>query len=344
MPIYTVLGPIEPEALGRTSMHEHLLCDGRVWCRPSDEEMPAHRRVTMENLGYVRWNLLSMEDNMLLDDAALIAQELEEVKRFDGSGIVDLTIVGLGQRVADLPAIARATGLHVIVGCGWYVEQTHSDWLKAASVDEIRDHLLRELSVGIGDTGVIPSLIGEIGTNYPVTKQEEKVLRGCAQAAVATGVAINVHLSWRGQGALDVIEILLSEGMQTDRMIMSHMDEVIDRAYHQAVAETGVTLEFDTFGTEFYYGGGVRTPTDTERMEHLQILVENGYRDRLVLGCDVWVKANLRTYGGMGYEHLLKRIVPTLKSRYGFDDQTIDGMLVHAPRRLLNRPEPRPGA
>jgi phosphotriesterase-related protein len=343
VPIYTVLGPIDASALGPTSMHEHLLCDGRVWSRPSDEEPPAHPRVTIENLGYVRWNLLSLEDNMLLDDPELIGEELAEVTRHGGSGIVDLTIVGLGQRVADLPAIARATGLHVIVGCGWYVEQTHSDWLKAASVDEIREHLVGELTHGIGDTGVIPSLIGEIGTNYPVTPQEEKVLRASAQAAVATGVSINVHLSWRGQGALDVIEILLAEGMSTERMIMSHMDEVIDRGYHQAVADTGVTLEFDTFGTEFYYGGGVRTPTDAERMEHLALLVETGHRDRLVLGCDVWVKANLRAYGGMGYEHLLKRIVPTLKSRHGFDDETIDAMLVHSPRRLLDRPAAQPG-
>jgi phosphotriesterase-related protein len=338
VPIYTVLGPIDAQELGPTSMHEHLLCDGRVWCRPSDEAPPAYPRVTMENLGYVRWNLLSMEDNMLLDDPELIAEELGDVVNHGGSGIVDLTIVGLGQRVADLPALARATGLHVIVGCGWYVEQTHSDWLKAASVDEIRAHLVTELTSGIGDTGVIPSLIGEIGTNYPVTPQERKVLRGCAQAAVATGVSINVHLSWRGQGALDVIEILLAEGMDTGRIVMSHMDEVIDRGYHQAVADTGVTLEFDTFGTEFYYGGGVRTPTDTERMEHLALLVENGYRDQLVLGCDVWVKANLRRYGGMGYEHLLKRIVPTLKSRYGFDQEAIDEMLVRSPRRLLDRP------
>src|SRR4051794_5325785 len=114
MPVYTVLGPIDPQELGMTSMHEHLLCDGRVWARPSDEEAPAHPRVTMENLGYVRWNLLSLEDNMLLDDPELIAEELGEVARYGGSGIVDLTIDGLGQRVTDLPAIARATGLNVI--------------------------------------------------------------------------------------------------------------------------------------------------------------------------------------------------------------------------------------
>jgi phosphotriesterase-related protein len=338
VPIYTVLGPIDPSDLGMTSMHEHLLCDGRVWCRASPEEPPANRRVTIENLGYVRWNLLSLEDNMLLDDPALIAAELAEVPRHGGSGIVDLTIVGLGQRVADLPEIARVTGLHVMVGCGYYVEQAHPEWLREATVDEIRDGLVDELTRGVGGTDVIPALIGEIGTNFPVTEQEQKVLRAAAQAAAHTGAAVNVHLSWRGAAALDVLEILLGEGMSPTRVIFSHMDEYLDRAYHKAVAETGAILEFDTFGTEFYYGGGVRTPTDTERMEHLQTLIEDGYGDQLVLGCDVWVKANLRAYGGMGYEHLLKRIVPTLVDRYGVDARTLQAMLVDSPRRLLDRP------
>lgn len=340
MPVFTVLGPIDPAELGMTSMHEHLLCDGRVWCRATPEEPPANRRVTMENLGYVRWNLLTLEDNMILDDPELIATEVAEVRRHGGSGIVDLTVVGLGQRVGDLPGIARATGLHIMVGCGYYVEQAHPAWLREATVDRIRDGLVGELTRGIGDTGVIPTLIGEIGTNYPVTAQEEKVLRASAQAAVATGVAVNVHLSWRGTAALDVLDILTREGMAPDRIIFSHMDEYLDRGYHRAVAEAGAVLEFDTFGTEFYYGGGVRTPTDTERMEHLQTLIEDGFAAQLVLGCDVWVKANLRTFGGMGYEHLLKRIVPTLRDRYGVDETTIQTMLVDSPRRLLDRPTP----
>jgi len=341
MPIYTVLGPIEPEELGPTSMHEHLLCDGRVWQRPSAEEPPASGKVSMETLGYVRWNLLSMEDNFLLDDPELIATEVAEVKRVGGSGIVELTLPGFGRRVADLPQIARATGLHVMVGCGFYVERSHPEWLESASVDAVRDFIVDELQNGIEGTGILPTLIGEIGTNYPVTEREKKVLHAAGQAAVQTGVSVNVHLSSRGAYALEVLEILLAEGMRPERVVFSHMDEYLDRGYHKAVAETGAVLEYDTFGSEFYYGDLMKNPTDAERLEYVSFLVGEGYEHQLVLGCDVWVKANLRTYGGMGYEHLLKRIVPALRVNYGLSDETIDAMLVGSPRRLLDRPAPR---
>ncbi len=42
----------------------------------------------------------------------------------------------------------------------------------------------------------------------------------------------------------------------------------------------------------------------------------------------------------MGYEHLLKRIVPAMRANYGFAEETIQTILVDSPRRLLDRPEP----
>ena len=36
--VMTVLGPIEPENLGVTLTHEHLLVDLRVWCEEPEEE------------------------------------------------------------------------------------------------------------------------------------------------------------------------------------------------------------------------------------------------------------------------------------------------------------------
>jgi phosphotriesterase-related protein len=52
----------------------------------------------------------------------------------------------------------------------------------------------------------------------------------------------------------------------------------------------------------------------------------------------VYTKSMLRRYGGMGYEHLLKRIVPFLERRYGVGRDTLDRILIENPRRLLERP------
>ena len=61
-----------------------------------------------------------------------------------------------------------------------------------------------------------------------------------------------------------------------------------------------------------------------------------------MLGCDAWIKAVATTYGGTGIEHLFLRVAPTLRSRYGIGQDAIDQMLVHNPRRLLDRPPADP--
>ncbi|MCW3012265.1 MAG: hypothetical protein JWO90_2669 [Solirubrobacterales bacterium] len=338
MPIHTVLGPIEPSELGPTNMHEHLLIDARVWLDPPREERPAHEKVTMENLGFVRWNLCSLADNLLIDDPELAIREIEPVKAAGGSAIVDLTVIGLGRRPRDLVEISRRSGLHVMTGCGFYLHDSHPDWVETASVDELADLLERELAEGIDDTGVRPALIGEIGTSDPITDREMKVVTAAGRAGARTGAAVNVHLDPRGQNALTVLDVLETEGMAPERVIFSHMDEHLDREYHLSVARTGAILEYDTFGSEFYFGALFKDPTDMERMQYVRLLVDEGYERQLVLSSDVWVKAAMRSYGGMGYDHVLKRIVPALRQDYDIPQSAIDTMLIDTPRRLLDRP------
>lgn len=337
MPIYTVLGEIEPGELGRTSMHEHCLIDARVWFTPPREAPPEDPRMTIENLGFVRWNLVGLEDNLLLDDPDLAIRELKPVREYGGSGIVDLTVIGIGRRVDELPRISRETGLHLMVGCGFYIHGSHPEWVEGASVDELAALMMSELRDGIEDTGIRPALIGEIGTSEPVTERERRVVRAAGRAGAETGAAVNIHLDPRGTRALEVLDVLVEEGMHPDRVVFSHMDEHLDEGYHRAVAESGAVLEYDTFGSEFYFGELFKDPTDLERLDYVRMIVKNGWADQLVLGCDVWVKAALRAYGGMGYDHLLKRIVPAF-GELGLDDATIDRMLVETPRRILDRP------
>ena len=56
MPIHTVLGPIDLDQLGLTSVHEHLLIDCRVLHVEPDSAPPAGEEVRIENLGWLHWN------------------------------------------------------------------------------------------------------------------------------------------------------------------------------------------------------------------------------------------------------------------------------------------------
>ncbi|HST39998.1 MAG TPA: phosphotriesterase [Conexibacter sp.] len=338
MAIHTVLGPIEPAELGPTSMHEHLLSDLRVWAKEPTDPVPAHETLHPGMLGYLRWNALSVPENLVLHDPDVAIEELRALHRAGGTAVVELTLEGMGRRLEELPRISRESGVHILVGCGWYVEELQPERVRGADVDTLAAELLHELEHGIGETGIRPALIGEIGTNNPPTEAEWRVLRAAGRAGAESGTAINVHLSWRGQDGLAVVEALLAEGMPADRIILSHMDEVLDRAYHAAVAQTGAILEYDTFGSDFLYRGpGVRNPSDVERLDMTTWLLSEGYGRQLVIACDTWAQANLLHMGGYGYEHLFRRIAPALTDYCGADDATLNAILVETPRRLLDR-------
>lgn len=334
--IQTVLGPIEAGELGVTSMHEHLLADARLLHAAAREPLPETDRVTIENLGFLRWNLLALEDNLVLDDAALASEELARAAALGQRAVVDLTVWGLGGRPSDLPAIASAAGMHVIAGCGAYLDRPHPPEVADVAEDELTERFAAALDDEIEPgSGVRAGLLGLIGTSEPVTGSEQRVLRAAGAAAGRTGAAVTVRLDPSARRGEWVLEQLEAADCPPGQVIFGNVDEFADREYLGALARAGASLEW-CFGNEAYYRDGYKDPTDAERLDAICAVLEDGFSDRCVLGCSVWTKTQLRTYGGMGYDHLLRRIVPTLRSR-GVPDDVLDAMLVHNPRRLLDR-------
>jgi phosphotriesterase-related protein len=341
MPIYTALGPIEADELGPTSMHEHVLVDSRVWLEPSPEPNapPMDAPVSLENVGFLRWNPHCLEDNLILDDPDVAVSELRRVAAAGGAGIVDMTNIGLGRRPAELPAISRRAGVHIMVGCGFYVHDSLPEWVDSATDEALEEQMIDDLVDGIEGTGILAALIGEVGTSSPVTPREARSVRAAGRAGARTGAMVNVHLDARGAHALEILELLTGEGQPADRVVFSHLDERLDLGYHREVAAAGAIIEYDTFGQECYCPN-FKDPTDLERCEALATLLDEGLAEQIVLGCDVWIKAAATSYGGTGTEHLFERVTPMLRTRFGVGEATIDQMLVQTPRRLLNRPGP----
>jgi phosphotriesterase-related protein len=340
MPIHTVLGELDPAQLGPTSMHEHVFADLRLWAKHGDDGVAWPGPIGPEAQYHLRWNGLHTPDNLTLHDPEVAVSELVSVHAAGGRTLVDLTVTGMGRRTADLVAVSRASGVNIAVGCGYYVEELHPPGLTALDVDQIAATLVADLNEGLDGTGVKPALIGELGTNHPPTETEWRVLRAAGIAAGQTGAAVNVHLSWRGADGVAVAEALIAEGMSPDRIILSHLDERLDRGYHRACAELGVVLEFDTFGSEYLYSTAsrARNPTDVERLEALEAVISAGYGAQVVVGCDIWTQGNLLRNGGCGYEHLFRRVMPALSWACGADAATVEMIMTGTPRRLLDRP------
>lgn len=353
--IMTVTGPIASDDLGPTVMHEHLLADLRVqWRDPANERATVRglrdTPVTLELLPLLRrYPQSTTLDNLLLADEATAIEEVEHFHRAGGSCIVDLTNYGLSRDPISLFRISRATGVNIVMGGGCYVENAHPEWVHDASVDEMADLFVSDFFDGVDGTGISTGIIGEVGmSGYPkgsarrprdrigdMTAAEEKVLRASARAGVATGQAVSVHVSMAGRGAPVAIDTLESEGLPPSRQVMCHMDSVPDIEYHRQVMSRGATVEFSSFGREYYEDrAGASLGHDASRIALISQLVTEGYADRIVISQDVCMKMDLRAYGGNGYGHILTTVVPRLR-RAGVPGDAIRQMLVDNPRRLL---------
>jgi phosphotriesterase-related protein len=347
--VVTVLGEVAPEELGCTLMHEHLLCDLRGTFVPVDDPELARYQdapVGPEILELLQTYPFSLTvHNGLLEDETVAEDELAPFVAAGGTALVDTTVPGIGRDPAALRRIARATGLHVVAGTGYYVEATHPPHVADATIDELAAHFVSELTDGIEDSGVRAGIIGEIGASGvdPVSRQkvsdmtpaEEKVLRAAGLASLETGAAVTVHLDPRGPTADRVIDVLDEVGLAPERMIMDHMDANADLDYHLRVADRGVFVEYDHFGRE-YYGDHLNRPytKDSRRIELLLELLRRGHERQMLLSQDVCAKIDLHRHGGNGYDHVLVRIVPRLREE-GVSEQTLETMLVDTPRRAL---------
>ncbi len=344
----TVLGPVAPEELGVTQVHEHLLIDARcLWHEPQEQfkKSLVEEPVSSSNLWLnVRDSTIS-KDNLRLDDAKMLTEELTKYKRFGGGSLVELTPPDLGRDPVGMRAISRRSGVHIICGCGHYVEHCHPADLSRQTVDEVASRLVSEITEGISGTDVKPGIIGEVGTSSPITRQEVKVLRAAARAHIKTGAPINVHLSHPRNQGHRVLDILEAEGVELDRVALSHLDQFLTPEaieYHASLAARGANIDYDDFGSEGYLSQWTSPrrlsvtllPRDEERVEALARLIEKDCLDRLMLSSDVFQKTNLERFGGFGYHHILRDIVPLMRSR-GISQKKVDTMMVSNPSKFL---------
>ena len=127
--IMTVAGPIDPDDLGTTIMHEHLFIALAKQVAP-DERSPASdvalwgEKLTLENLHLAR-SRRSIFDNWILSDEDLAIREAMEFRKMGGDSIVEMTSTGIHRDPEGLLRVSRATGLNIVMGSGWYQKAYH---------------------------------------------------------------------------------------------------------------------------------------------------------------------------------------------------------------------------
>lgn len=336
----TVLGPVPAAELGITLPHEHLLLDlGFTYREPDGASGRGVGRepVDLPNRYGIEYDWFSNLDNVRLIDEATAIAEAVLFGRAGGKTIVDPTSVGIARDPRALQRIARATGLHVIMGAGYYVGPAHPPDMGGRSADAITREIVRDVVDGVGDTGVRAGLIGEIGCSWPWTPNEVKSLRAAAEAARQTGAPLMIHPGRHPDAPEAHLGEVRRVGLDLRRVIICHIERtVLDRARLLAIAETGCYLEYDLFGVEVSHfpWGGPDMPSDAGRMRQILWLWTRGHGRQILMSHDVCFKFRLARYGGSGFAHILERIVPRLR-REGLGERDIRTLLAENPARAL---------
>ncbi|MDR2998918.1 MAG: aryldialkylphosphatase, partial [Microbacterium sp.] len=165
------------------------------------------------------------------------------------------------------------------------------------------------------------------GVDYwRISDFERITLVALAAAHRTTGAPVMVHLEYC-TAAHEVLDLLESEGVPSDRVVLAHADRDPDAGLHASLAERGAYLGYDGFARP-------RTRSDAELLALTADAVRRGAGDRILLGGDVARRTRYIAYGGMpGLGYLGDRYLPRLRDEVGAE--AVERMLVENPARLL---------
>lgn len=318
----TVLGPVAGQDLGVALTHEHLFInltrEFRVGGLLNDVDV-AHAEVAA---------FRAVGGGTIVDVTS--AEVLAGAAPDPGASLAAAGLPAPASRVEALRSISAATGVHIVVSTGHYRDPyLDREWFDRFDPDAIAAGLIRDIRDGIGDTGVRAGLIGEIGSDrWYISAAEERSFRAAARAHHETGVAITTHAA-RWPVGLPQLDLLASEGVPAQAVIVGHCDQINSPEYHAEVARRGAWVSFDCVR-------GNDAHQTRRRVEHVRAMVEGGWRDHLLLSHDVCRTEHLRAHGGNGF-----CFVPTsfreLLVAAGVAAADVDAILVDNPRRALCR-------
>lgn len=138
--VQTVLGLVDPDQLGRTMTHEHLSMTFECCYYPpgAGSEAMGTAPIEMKNLHWLQQNPYNHQENLLLSqELEAVKEELLCYKKAGGGTIVENTTTGISRNLPALRQLAKDTGLHIVAGAGFYVDDTQTAETKAMTVEKV---------------------------------------------------------------------------------------------------------------------------------------------------------------------------------------------------------------
>ena len=316
--VNTVLGPIDAKDMGRTLCHEHF-----IWT-------------------YTPATLFDRQDK-----EALVQKCLPAALKAKSQGIqtvVDASPIDAGQSPEILAEVSKRSGINIICATGYiYSAVGATSWwnfkrMCGTADQECYDTIMKDITVGIRDTGIKAGMI-KMGTDLnEITVHDEMVAKAAAKASKATGTVICCHTE-QGTMGPEIADLLISEGADPKKIVLYHSCGSTDTKYLRLCAERGVYLAFDRFGLQGWLGGSL----DIDRYPTLVGMMRAGYLDQLLISNDsiacwlgddpAWPKEMGDALADYQIGHLMDTSVPILK-KMGVTDAEIDHMMIENVQKL----------
>lgn len=291
--VRTVLGDLDPGALGVCDAHDHL---------------------------FLRSPRLPGQE---LDDPAAARVELAAFAAAGGAAVAQWTPWGMGRRRADVAALSRDTGVHLIAATGLHRAEHYAGQRQfPTDVDELAELFISELTAGPVRAGMVKvaSAFHRLDAHARLT------MTAAARAHHATGAPIGVHLEG-GTAALDTLDLLCGQlGVPPHRVILGHLLRHPDPTVHREAARAGAFLAFDGPSRAHH-------ATDWRLLPALTALAEAGHTAQLLLGGDTVTAAARGSADGPGMAHLLTGLRPRLAAALG--PAATDAILTANPARAF---------
>ena len=285
--IRTVRGPVDPEDLGVTLPHEHILCDfGGAQTAGSHRYDPD-------------------------DVVRVMVPYLREAKGRGVGAFVDCSPAYLGRDVEVLRELSVATGLHILTNTGYYGAAEDKFLPRHAfreSPGALAERWIQECEEGIEGTDVRPGFI-KIGVDPgELSEVDRKLVDAAARTHLATGLTIACHTA-EAVAARQTVAAVLEAGVSAEALIVVHADAIKDPAVAHELARQGAWVELD----------GVGPDTIARHVGLVTDLVRAGYGERLLLSHDAgWYNVGEPAGGTVRpYTTIADALLPALASALG---------------------------
>ena len=183
-------------------------------------------------------------------------KRLEELKCSGVDTIVDLTVIGIGRFVPRIQRVAERTRLNIVVAAGLYSSNEVQPYFRFRTphdggADPIADMFVRDITIGIGNTGVRAGILKCATDKAGITPGVDRILRSTARAHRITGVPISTHTDARSRVGLDQQRIFREEGVDLSRVIIGHCGDTADLTYIEKIIANGSYVGMDRFGVDW---------------------------------------------------------------------------------------------